>query len=171
MLNRNHALSVFDPFREMEKIEKHFFDDPWGNFSRTFTDSFRTDVTDEGDHFKITADLPGFEKENIHLDLYDDALTISAERHSEHENKDKRDKYLCCERSYGSYSRTFNVTGIDTVFSRQNLNGGLEGGELVHGLLRALEVELGDEEHLRRVVGQRGGHGLRQIEYPAHVPS
>ena len=84
MLNRNHALSVFDPFREMEKIEKHFFDDPWGNFSRTFTDSFRTDVTDEGDHFKITADLPGFEKENIHLDLYDDALTISAERHSEH---------------------------------------------------------------------------------------
>ena len=88
MLNRNHALSVFDPFREMEKIEKHFFDDPWGNFSRTFTDSFRTDVTDEGDHFKITADLPGFEKENIHLDQYDDALTISAERHSEHENKD-----------------------------------------------------------------------------------
>ena len=68
MLNRNHALSVFDPFREMEKIEKHFFDEPWGNFSRTFADSFRTDVTDEGDHFKITADLPGFEKENIHLD-------------------------------------------------------------------------------------------------------
>ena len=115
MLNRNHALSVFDPFREMEKIEKHFFDDPWGNFGRTFTDSFRTDVTDEGDHFKITADLPGFEKENIHLDLYDDALTISAERHSEHENKDKRGKYLCCERSYGTYSRSFNVAGIDTA--------------------------------------------------------
>ena len=46
MLNRNHALSVFDPFREMEKIEKHFFDEPWGNFSRTFADSFRTDVTE-----------------------------------------------------------------------------------------------------------------------------
>ncbi len=115
MLNHNHALSVFDPFREMEKIEKSFFDDPWANFGRTFTDSFRTDVTDEGDHFKITADLPGFEKENIHLDLCDDALTISAERHSEHENKDKRSKYLCCERSYGAYSRTFNVTGIDTA--------------------------------------------------------
>ena len=65
MLNRNHALSVFDPFREIEKVEKSFFDDPWANFGRTFTDSFRTDVTDEGDHFKITADLPGFEKENI----------------------------------------------------------------------------------------------------------
>ena len=125
MLNRNHALSVFDPFREMEKIEKHFFDDPWGNFSRTFTDSFRTDVTDEGDHFKITADLPGFEKENIHLDLYDDALTISAERHSEHENKDKRGKYLCCERSYGSYSRTFNVTGIDTAAIKAKYDKGV----------------------------------------------
>ena len=109
MLNRNHALSVFDPFREIEKVEKSFFDDPWANFGRTFTDSFRTDVTDEGDHFKITADLPGFEKENIHLDLSDDVLTISAQRHSEHENKDKRGKYLCCERSYGTYSRSFNV--------------------------------------------------------------
>ena len=105
MLNRNHALSVFDPFREIEKVEKSFFDDPWANFGRTFTDSFRTDVTDEGDHFKITADLPGFEKENIH----------SAQRHSEHENKDKRGKYLCCERSYGTYSRSFNVAGIDTA--------------------------------------------------------
>ena len=113
MLNRNHALSVFDPFREIEKVEKSFFDDPWANFGQTFTDSFRTDVTDEGDHFKITADLPGFEKENIHLDLSDDVLTISAQRHSEHENKDKRGKYLCCERSYGTYSR--NVAGIDTA--------------------------------------------------------
>ena len=106
MLNRNHALSVFDPFREIEKVEKSFFDDPWANFGRTFTDSFRTDVTDEGDHFKITADL---------LDLSDDVLTISAQRHSEHENKDKRGKYLCCERSYGTYSRSFNVAGIDTA--------------------------------------------------------
>ena len=114
MLNRNHALSVFDPFREMEKIEKHFFDEPWGNSPPTFPASPRTAVTDEGAHSKITADLPGFEKENIHLDLYDDALTISAERHSDHEDKDKREKYLCCERSYGAYSRTFNVTGIDT---------------------------------------------------------
>ena len=77
MLNRNHALSVFDPFREMEKIEKHFFDEPWGNFSRTFADSFRTDVTDEGDHFKITADLPGFEKENIHLSVDYIALALN----------------------------------------------------------------------------------------------
>ena len=105
-----HARNVaaFDPFRELDELERSFF----GN-GRSVS-SFRTDVTDEGDHFKITADLPGFEKENIHLDLYDDALTISAERHSEHEEKDKRDKYLCCERSYGAYSRTFNVTGIDT---------------------------------------------------------
>ena len=45
MLNRNHALSVFDPFREIEKVEKSFFDDPWANFGRTFTDSFRHEFT------------------------------------------------------------------------------------------------------------------------------
>ena len=52
-------------------------------------------------------------------------LTLSAERHSEHENKDKRGKYLCCERSYGSYSRTFNVTGIDTAAIKAKYDKGV----------------------------------------------
>ena len=108
---RKSSVSYYNPFREMADLERSFWGDP---DSRNALAEFKTDITDEGDHFKITADLPGFEKENIHLDLYDDALTISAERHSDHENKDKREKYLCCERSYGAYSRTFNVTGIDT---------------------------------------------------------
>ena len=108
---KSNNVSYYNPFREMENFEKAFWGDP---YYRNALAEFKTDITDEGDHFKITADLPGFEKENIHLDLYDDALTISAERHSDHEDKDKREKYLCCERSYGAYSRTFNVTGIDT---------------------------------------------------------
>ena len=125
MLNRNHALSVFDPFREMEKIEKHFFDDPWGNFGRTFSDSFRTDVTDEGDHFKITADLLGFEKENIHLDLYDDALTISAEHSSDKKEEDKKRNFVKRERYYGSYTRSFDVTGIDVDRIEAEYNKGV----------------------------------------------
>ena len=39
---------------------------------------------------------------------------FSAERHSEHEDKDKRGKFVRCERSYGSYSRSFDVSGIRT---------------------------------------------------------
>ena len=44
----------------------------------------------------------------------DDILTIKAERHTETEKKDKDSRSICCERSYGSYSRQFDVSGIDT---------------------------------------------------------
>ena len=35
-----------------------------------------------------------------------------AQRHSEHEEQEKKGKYVCCERSYGAYSRSFDVSGI-----------------------------------------------------------
>ena len=48
-------------------------------------------------------------------DVYDingDTLTVRAERHSEHEEKNKKGKYVRCERSYGSYSRDFDLSGV-----------------------------------------------------------
>ena len=39
-------------------------------------------------------------------------LTITAVRHSEHEDKDKKGRYVRCERSYGSYQRTFDVSMV-----------------------------------------------------------
>ena len=62
----------------------------------------------------LEADLPGFDKKDINIDVNGDYLTIKAERHSEHEDKKKKDSYIRCERSYGSYCRSFDVTGIDT---------------------------------------------------------
>ena len=43
-----------------------------------------------------------------------DVLTINAERHSEHEDEDKKKNYIRCERSYGSYTRSFDISGIDS---------------------------------------------------------
>ena len=74
---------------------------------------FRTDISDQGDSYLLEADLPGFDKDSIHIDLSEDTLTISAERHSQHEEEDKKDSYVCCERSYGQYQRSFDVSGID----------------------------------------------------------
>ena len=39
--------------------------------------AFRTDIRDEGDHFLLEADLPGFRKEDIDLHLQDGVLTMS----------------------------------------------------------------------------------------------
>ena len=69
---------------------------------------------ESGNNYILEADLPGFEKGDIKLDVKDDILTIKAERPTETEKKDKDSRRICCERSYGSYSRQFDVSGIDT---------------------------------------------------------
>ena len=108
--NNNH-MTTYDPFRDMEALERAFF----GN--RDFlgdVGTFKTDIQDKGDSFLLEADLPGFKKEDIHVDVDGDTMTIRAERHSEHEDQDKKGNYVRCERSYGSYQRAFDVSGIDT---------------------------------------------------------
>lgn len=113
--NNNHHLNSYNPFREMEELERDFFENPFkAFFNNGDLAEFKTDVTDEGDHYLLEADLPGFDKKDIQLDIADDTLTIKAERHSKFEEKDKQDKIVRVERSYGSYSRQFDVSGIRT---------------------------------------------------------
>ena len=109
---RLNETAAYNPFREIEDFERRFFGEPFDAFFRR--GEFRTDITDEGDNFVLEADLPGFDKNDIRLDLSENTLTINAERHFEHERDDKKDKYLRVERSYGKYSRRFDVSGINT---------------------------------------------------------
>ena len=111
---RGNHLRTYDPFREMEEMERAFFGRPFGveqGFNALA--AFKTDIQDKGESYLLEADLPGFRKEDIHIDLDGDTMTISAERHSDHEEKDKEGNYLRCERSYGSYQRSFDVSGIE----------------------------------------------------------
>ena len=103
---RNHRVSVYDPFRAFDEMERAFF-----GSQQPSVLSFRTDVTDTGDSYKLEAELPGFKKEDIKIDIENDCLTISAERH---ENKDEeKPNFVKRERLYGSYSRSFDVSGIN----------------------------------------------------------
>ena len=104
---KNHNVSNFNPFHDFDELERAFFSD-------NALGEFKTDIQEDGDSFVLEADLPGFKKEDIHVDVADDRLTVSAERHSNYEDKDKKGNYLRCERSYGSYSRSFNLDGIDS---------------------------------------------------------
>ena len=113
MNGRNHQMSLYNPFREMENLERDFFGDPFGTFfNAPDLAEFKTDITDEGDHYLLQSDLPGFDKKDINLQLNGDTLTIQAERQSSTEENDK--KVIRMERSYGTYTRQFNVSEIDT---------------------------------------------------------
>ncbi len=122
----NHNLSAFNPFREMENFEKAFFGEPWGGFFRSGDIAeFKTDIRDEGDHYVMESDLPGFDKNDIHLDVDGDTLTISAERKSETKDEDKQKKYVRCERSYGKYARSFDLSGVDAEKIKAKYDNGV----------------------------------------------
>ena len=104
---RSYRMRPFDPFREMQEMQRAFWGEP------AVSTSFRTDISESGDAYKLEAELPGFAKEDIKVDIEDDTLTIRAE-HSE--NKDEQNdegEYVRRERYYGSYSRSFNVSEIE----------------------------------------------------------
>lgn len=102
-----------------ERSDDNFFD-TFDNFTRkvfgsnaaSFPD-FRTDIRDAGDRFLLEAELPGFSKEDISLDLKDGILTISATHKEEKDEKNEKGEYIRRERRYGSFTRSFDVTGID----------------------------------------------------------
>ena len=96
----------YNPFRDLENWERSFFGD-WST-------GFNTDIKDKGDHYELEADLPGVKKEDIAVDIDGDRMTISAHRRAETEKKDDSSQYLRRERSYGSFARSFDVSGINT---------------------------------------------------------
>ena len=56
-----------------------------------------------GDQFVVRADLPGLKKEDVNIDLTDDAIAIEGERREERE--EDREGYYRSERTYGSFYR------------------------------------------------------------------
>ena len=94
---KNHTVSNFNPFHDFDELERAFFSD-------NALSEFKTDIQEDGDNFVL---------EDIHVDVADDRLTVTAERHSNFEDKDKKNKYVRCERSYGTYARSFDISGID----------------------------------------------------------
>ena len=108
----------YNPFRDFDDINRAFFGD------NTLTE-FKTDIRDMGDGFVLEADLPGFKKEDIKLSLDGETLTIKATRHSDSEDQDKKSGYLRCERSYGTYTRSFDVTGVEVSQISASYNDGV----------------------------------------------
>lgn len=66
------------------------------------------DLIDEGKQFRVKMDVPGVKKDEINLEVTDNALEISAEHKEESEEKKKN--YLRKERSHVSYYRTLPLS-------------------------------------------------------------
>ena len=60
----------------------------------------------------LRADLPGLKKDDVNVEITDDAITIAGERRDE--NEERREGYYRSERSYGSFFRSIPLPeGVD----------------------------------------------------------
>ena len=97
----------YDLFNIFNDMDKDFFSGAMP------ANACRTDIKDAGDKYVMESELPGFEKEDITLDINGTYLTISAEHKTETENNDEESKYIRKERTYGSYKRSFDISDVD----------------------------------------------------------
>lgn len=94
------------------RIKKEFdllgemFADPF--FTEHESKIMKTDIKEKTDKYLIGIELPGYQKENIKIDVEDGYLTVHAEINSDNEEKEEG-KFVRRERYVGSCSRNFYV--------------------------------------------------------------
>ena len=71
--------------RSFDNFEKHFFRE-----MNKSMNGFRTDIEDKGDHYLLEAELPGFDKKDIRVELEDGWLTVHAEHTEDKEEKSEK---------------------------------------------------------------------------------
>ena len=84
----------------------------------------KTDVKETENGYEVDVELPGFKKDEIHLDLERGYLTISTEKSLEKKEENEKGKMLRQERYSGTMKRTFfvgeHVTEEDVKASYEN---------------------------------------------------
>ena len=108
-------------------------------FTRREQSLMKTDIKEKGDNYIIEMDLPGYEKENINLELKDGYLTVSAKVEKEN-NSDENERYVHKERFYGECSRNFFV-GEDV--SEEDIHA-----EFKNGILKITIPKMEDKKEL-----------------------
>lgn len=119
-----NSLTTWNPLRELDELG-HRFSRFFGNIPLGLrspvarkadeeTDSLSladwspaVDVTENGKHYTIKADMPAVKKEDIKVTVKNGVLELTGERKSEKEEKDE--KHHRIERSYGRFLRTFTL--------------------------------------------------------------
>lgn len=129
------AMWPADPFALMrhfkDEMDRVFGDFGWGRhwFSPWATGAWRgmapqgggfgdtawspqMEVFERGDHLVVRADLPGLNKDDVHVEITRDGIAIQGERHQEKE--ERREGFYHSERSYGGFYRRIPLPeGID----------------------------------------------------------
>lgn len=112
-----------------DTVLDHFFDDMPVMYKDTPMIP-KVDIEEKKDHYEITADLPGFTKNQIHISYENNVLTLEAKKEENQETKDEERRFIRKERSSYGFRRQFSVQGI----RQEDIKAGLKDGVLTISL-------------------------------------
>lgn len=101
------SLSRVDPFSDLDDLFKGFFVRPMA-FEGQPQMQIKMDVKEDDKAYTVHADIPGVKKEEIHVTIDGNQVSISAEVKKQKEEKDG-EKVLRSERYYGKVARSFTL--------------------------------------------------------------
>lgn len=110
-------MATYDPFRDLDRIASSLFD------TRRGPRRMPMDLYRDGDHYVMTADLPGIDPGSVDIDVDGQLLTIRAERTLA---SGEGVKWITREREAASFLRQLNLgQGVDTEGIAATYNNGV----------------------------------------------
>lgn len=132
----NRYNDLFDHMGGWLDNSKDFLD------SHAFRNILQSDLAEDDKEYTVKVDVPGMNKDDIHLAYSDGILTISGHRSTFKDDSDKKKNLVRQERSEGSVSRSFSLPNVD----KKNISAKLDNGVLTITLPKASSVE--DEDSI-----------------------
>lgn len=103
-----------------------FFDDDFMSMPRMpKMDIMKADIYEKGGNVHIEMDVPGYDKNDIKIDVENGILTIEATKNETKEDESEEKNYFRKERYYGSFKRQFSVGDIDENEINAKFNNGV----------------------------------------------
>jgi len=91
----------------MDRFMQDYFRPSEGEDFAGSTFAPAVDIKETPKEYLVTAEVPGIDKKDIHIEIADNLLTLKGERKFEKEQKEE--SYHRVERSYGSFTRSFSL--------------------------------------------------------------
>lgn len=102
------SLSRLDPFGDIDDLFRGFLVRPMQLEGQPQMQMIKMDLKEDDNAYTVHADIPGVKKEDIHVSIEGNQVSISAETRVEKEEK-KGEKVLRSERYVGKVARSFTL--------------------------------------------------------------
>lgn len=104
-----NELARFDPFLDTGDLFSKFALSPFTRSRMDIEPQIKMDVKEADGKYMINAEIPGVNKDDIHVTIDGNRVSISAEVKQEKETKEG-ERVIRSERSYGMSSRSFTLS-------------------------------------------------------------